>query len=101
MPAIQGPATSANSPAKDGITLRVAVAFLPRTVRNLVRMLKPLGLELFTRPLTIANGRSGTQVFFGHFPSKAAARLYIKNLPAELQARGGPIVLPVGSIRER
>jgi len=68
--------------------LRLELACQPETVRRAVELFKGEEADLFLRPLVLRDGRQCYQIYFGEFPSAAAADKQASKLPAAFKAAG-------------
>ncbi|WP_243300916.1 DUF4388 domain-containing protein [Geothrix oryzisoli] len=83
-------------------TLRLEIACQGDTVQNAAGLLKGRDPDLFLLPMTMRNGRTCYQIFFGIYGSEAAALAAAKHLPAPFLAAGNrPKPFRVGDIPRR
>jgi septal ring-binding cell division protein DamX len=83
----QGKRLVAEMPRKHW-TLRLEIACQPETVKRAVAFFEDSKPDLFILPMRLRDGRNCYQVFFGNFPSEAAAEQQAKRLPAAFKAGG-------------
>ena len=83
-------------------TLRLEIACQGDTIQNAAGLLKGRDPDLFILPMTMRNGRTCYQIFFGIYGSEAAAMAAAKQLPAPFLAAGNrPKPFRVGEIPHR
>ncbi|MDR3682222.1 MAG: hypothetical protein P4L11_00730 [Geothrix sp.] len=69
-------------------TLRLEIACQGQTIQHAAELLKGQDPDLFLVPMTLRDGRTCYQVFFGSFGSEAAAREAARKLPSPFLAEG-------------
>ncbi len=69
-------------------TLRLEIACLGTTIQHAADLLKGQDPDLFLMPMTMRDGRTCYQIFFGSFGSEAAAKDAARKLPAPFLAEG-------------
>lgn len=82
----QGAALCAANPGK--WSLRLEVACQGETIQRAASLLKGQVPDLFLLPMTMRNGRTCHQIFFGTYESEAAALAAARRLPSAFLAEG-------------
>lgn len=83
----QGEAFAAEGP-RGQWTLRLEIACMGETLRRAVEFFPEGEADLFVLPITLKDGRTCYQVFYGKFPSQAAAERQSKSLPKAFHEGG-------------
>ncbi|WP_005033824.1 DUF4388 domain-containing protein [Holophaga foetida] len=73
---------------KTSWALRLELACQPETVKRAVELFKGEQADLFIRPMLLRDGRDCYQIFYGEFPSAAAAEKQAPRLPAAFRNDG-------------
>lgn len=68
--------------------MRLEIACQGSTIQHAADLLKGRDPDLFLIPMTMRDGRTCYQIFFGSFGSEAAAKEAAKKLPAPFLAEG-------------
>lgn len=73
---------------KTSWTLRLELACQPETVKRSVELFNGEEADLFIRPMVLRDGRDCYQIFYGEFPSAAAAGKQASRLPEAFRSSG-------------
>jgi septal ring-binding cell division protein DamX len=83
-------------------SLRLEIACQGSTVQHAVELLKGMDPDVFLVPMTMRDGRTCYQIFFGTYGSEAATKAAAKKLPPPFLAEGNrPKPFRVAQIPDR